>query len=235
MHTHLRNRPPLLAAVTALAVAGLVAAPVPAHALPPAPLAPANCQQWAFNGFTTLHVAANVDFDFQFTSNEPSVNGTVTRVGADESGTITGGIDKNGHVELAIPEGGTALRFMGDVTNDGKARGTWSGNPPTARWETTAPLKCIDTTPQGANSQMATVLKDSDVYDTPEGNRLRRRSSCRRTVSTRASNPALTTGVCSTFPSCPAVHTVACPPGKPGHTRAKASSTSSRLLNPVGA
>jgi hypothetical protein len=168
--THL-HKSPLLAAAAALTAAGLLGAPVPAHALPPVPLAPANCQQWAFNGFTTIHVS-EADFDFQFTSNEPSVNGTVTRVGVEDSGTITGGIDKNGHVELAIPEGGTALRFMGDVSDDGKARGTWSGNPPTARWETTAPLKCDVDTPQGANSQMVTVLKESDVYDTPEGNRL---------------------------------------------------------------
>ncbi len=153
-----------------MAAAGLLAAPVPAHALPPVPLAPANCQQWAFPGFTTIHVS-EADFD-QFNSNEPSVNGTVTRVGADDSGNITGGIDRNGHVDLTISQCEAALRFMGDVSDDGKARGTWTGNPQTAKWETTAPLKCDVDTPPGANSQMVTVLKDSDVYDTPEGNRL---------------------------------------------------------------
>ena len=67
-------------------------------------------------------------------------------------------------------QGGPAVH--GRRICDGKARGTWSGNPQTAKWETTAPLKCDVDTPPGANSQMVTVLKDSDVYDAPEGNRL---------------------------------------------------------------
>jgi hypothetical protein len=171
LHTELWNKPALLAAAAALSAAGLLATPIPAHALPAVPLAPANCQQWAFPGFTTLHVS-EANFDFQFTSNEPTVNGTVTRLGVDDSGNITGGIDRNGHVDLNISQGTASLRFIGDVSADGKARGTWSGNPQTARWETTAPLRCDIDAPQGANSQMVTVSKDSDVYDTPQGNRL---------------------------------------------------------------
>lgn len=112
--TKLRNKSPLLAAATALAAAGLLSAQLPARALPPIPLAPANCQQFAFAGFTTLHIP-EIGFDLQFTSNEPTVNTTVTRVGAPSAGNITGGVDSNGHVGLTISEQGAALRFVGEV------------------------------------------------------------------------------------------------------------------------
>jgi hypothetical protein len=165
------NKSALSAAVAALSAAGLLATPIPAHALPAVPLAPANCQQWAFPGFTTINVS-EAQFVFQFTSNEPTVNGTVTRPGAPNTGNIAGGIDANGHVELTISEPGAALQLTGDVGADGKARGTWNGNPATARWETTAPLRCDVGATQGGKSQMVTVSKDSDVYDSPQGNRL---------------------------------------------------------------
>jgi hypothetical protein len=163
--------PALTAAAAMMTAAGLLVAPAPAKALPSVPLAPGNCQQWAFPGFTTLHVS-EADFDFQFTSNEPTVNTTVTRLGVDDTGNITGAIDRNGHVDLNISEGTASLRFIGQVTADGRARGTWNGNPATARGETTAPLRCDVGATQGGKSQMVTVSKDSDVYDSPQGNRL---------------------------------------------------------------
>ena len=166
LHTKFRNIPLLLAAASALTVAGLLAAPVPAHALPPVPLAPANCQQFVFPGFTTIHVS-EANFDFQFTSNEPTVNGTVTRLGVADSGNITGGIDTNGHVDLNISQGEAALRFTGDVADDGKARGTWNGTPATARWETTAPLKCAKETPkEGPTVSFDPILGGLNVHIT---------------------------------------------------------------------
>jgi hypothetical protein len=125
-------------------------------------------------GLSRLHHAScfEADFDFQFTSNEPTVNTTVTRLGVDDTGNITGAIDRNGHVDLNISEGTASLRFIGQVTADGRARGTWNGNPATARWETTAPLRCDVGATQGGKSQTVTVSKDSDVYDSPQGNRL---------------------------------------------------------------
>ena len=132
----------------------------------PAQAAPGGCTQFAFAGFTTIHVS-EADFDFQFTSNEPTVNGTVTRLGVPDTGNISGGIDSIGHVDLNISQGEAALRFMGDVGNDGVARGTWSGTPQTARWETTAPLKCKTETPkEGPTVEYSPILGGLNVHVT---------------------------------------------------------------------
>jgi hypothetical protein len=182
-HVNSWKKPALLAAAAGLVGGGLLAIAVPAHAIPPAPLAPAKCEQWVFPGFTKINLTKG---SLTFVSNESTVNGVATTFelgdGKSSQETMSGGITPDNHIDLLMPVGADATyHVLGDVGADGKVSNGRMGIPlgnelANAQPATIPALKCAkqatNGTPEGANSQMVTVLKDSDVYDTPEGNRL---------------------------------------------------------------
>jgi hypothetical protein len=130
------------AAATGVAATGFFVATAPAQALPPLPLAPADCQQFAFSGATNIKLSTGPIITFN--ADGPGVNTTATDNRSDQ-GSIIGGIAPNRHVDLtfhstAHPED-PEVHFIGDVGDDGRARGNFIAKV-NGTWETPSPLAC---------------------------------------------------------------------------------------------
>ncbi|AFM18219.1 hypothetical protein Mycch_3482 [Mycolicibacterium chubuense NBB4] len=99
--------------------AGLSIAPIPAQA------APGGCQQFAFNGFTTIRATQDGQVtDINFTSNDPTFNGPVSAPSTGLSAPGSAAIDGGGHVELNVADAQSLINFAGDVGPDNKIHGT---------------------------------------------------------------------------------------------------------------
>jgi len=164
------------ASATALGTAGFLAVPM-AHA---APSCTVNGDYLRFaqhfgNYTTTTSVNASGS------SLGPGVvtvppSGTNPTYGK-ASGSING---RNIDVLITWNDNKGTAHFTGTVGNDGIARGDSTGTPipihlwDPGPWDTAEPLKCADDPGTGPaqGGQTATVNKNSDVYDAPEGNRL---------------------------------------------------------------
>lgn len=93
------------------------------------------------------------------------------------SGSING---RNVDVQITWNDNLGTAHFTGTVGNDGIARGNSTGTPIPINlwnpgpWDSAEPLVCADDPGTGPaqGGQTATVNKNSDVYDAPEGNRL---------------------------------------------------------------
>jgi hypothetical protein len=135
---------PLMAAAAAVAATGFMVATPPAHALPPAPLAPNNCAQFEFNGPTNLKLSTGPILSF--TANGPGVNGPATDNRQDQ-GNITGTIFPNRAIDLTYltssPQfaGDPPVHFVGNVRDDGTASGNFYAKV-NGTWETGSPLGC---------------------------------------------------------------------------------------------
>ena len=152
------NRWSFFAGATTVITAGLVAAPVPAYAVPPAPLAPPACLQWAFGGPTEL--VANGRTVVSFNATGPSFSGMSANI------PITGSIDANKFVSISLSMPGpppATETYNGVVGDDGIARGKVSNTSPIVQsgsaWSTAAPLKCDKEAPE-APKQGPTVSFD---------------------------------------------------------------------------
>jgi hypothetical protein len=140
------NRWPLFAGATTVVTAGLLAAPVPAHAVPPIPLAPPACLQWAFAGPTQIVANGNTIVNFDATG--PSFSGTSSTSAVSNIPT-SGTVHENKFIEISMSMPGpppATQAFNGVVGDDGIARGKSSNTSPIAGqpvdWSTAAPLKC---------------------------------------------------------------------------------------------
>jgi hypothetical protein len=132
----------LLAATAGVAAAGFVVAAPPAQALPPLPMAPADCQQFGFSGATNIKLSTGPIVTFS--ADGSGVNAPATDNRSD-TGNIVGGIAPNGHVDLrfrstAHPED-PDVHFIGDVGDDGRARGNFIAKV-NGTWETPSQLAC---------------------------------------------------------------------------------------------
>jgi hypothetical protein len=150
-----RKATALLATAAVIVAIGWVAPPPPAQAGPSIPLAPPPCAQFSF-GFTTITIGDATPMTFTGDGPHVDTDATLPTVaGVAQRGHISGGVDQNGHVDLAmtaIDGGGTPSHFIGDVGADGIASGTTTGaGGNTIGWRTSAPLKCAkDATPTDA-------------------------------------------------------------------------------------
>jgi YD repeat-containing protein len=158
----------MFAAAAGLATGGLLAATVPAQA------APGGCEQFAFPGFTTLRATGQGNSaDFNFTSNEPTLNGAFTSPQAPgQSGNVSGAIDANGHVELNFADTAATAsdaRFSGDVGPDEKVHGAISGveGDFSVPAETLGALKCMTEVPkEGPTVEYSPILGGLNVHVT---------------------------------------------------------------------
>jgi hypothetical protein len=144
--THL-HRWPFFASATTIVAAGLVAGPVPAHAVPPAPLAPPACLQWEFAGPTGIANSTGKTV-VNFNATGPSFSGT-SSTSAFPNIPTSGVIHENKFIEItmAMPTDPPVTNgYNGVVGDDGIARGrsfnTSPLDPGPSDWSTAAPLKC---------------------------------------------------------------------------------------------
>ena len=153
------DRWPFVAGATAVVAGGLVAAPAPAYAVPPAPLAPPACLQYAFAGPTTLNLGGGT---LSFNATGTTVNTTAST--ATQSGLpISGYVDANRYVTLSVTMPSATETYTGAVGDDGIARGRSSNTSPIVTpgdWSTAAPLKCQKEAAPEAPKQGPTVSFD---------------------------------------------------------------------------
>lgn len=143
------QRWPHFAGATALIAAGLAVTPGPAHAVPPAPLAPPACQQWGFGG--TTNIIVNGRTVASFTADGPSFTGSASA--GDLTVPTSAVVHENNYIEISQhmpgPEGsgGAEQSYNGVVGPDGMASGQSHNTSPivsgSPAWTTAAPLKCI--------------------------------------------------------------------------------------------
>ena len=169
------NRWPLLAGATAMVAAGVLAAPVPAHAVPPIPLAPPACLQYAFAGPTGI--VANGKTIVNFNATGPNVN-TMASTAALSGLPINGSVDANRFVTLSLSMPGPPAAtetYSGAVSDDGIARGKISHTSPIVQsggdWSTAAPLKCdkeaaVEAPKQGPTVSFDPILGGLNVHIT---------------------------------------------------------------------
>jgi hypothetical protein len=138
---------PLIAAATALSAAGLFSAPRPAQALPPLPLAPADCQQWGFPGPVTLIQSTGEVLTFNSTGPTASGSAPLKQGGPTKQGSITGAIDADGNVNLTwiMDSNNATVAFTGKVGPDGNANGTRDPNNEVT-WRSGGPMTCAQKT-----------------------------------------------------------------------------------------
>jgi hypothetical protein len=140
---------PVVAAAAAVSAAGLLTAAGPAQALPPFPLAPADCQQWGFPGPVTLIQSTGEVLTFNSTGSTASGPAPLKQGGPTKNGSITGGIDANGHVNLTWIQDSNngTVAFNGDVGPDGNAKGTRDPNDQVT-WRSGGPMSCAQKAPK---------------------------------------------------------------------------------------
>ncbi|RDH74196.1 hypothetical protein DVS77_33070 [Mycolicibacterium moriokaense] len=147
---------PALAGATALIAAGLVAAPVPAHAAP-------ACEQWGFGGNTQVIVNGGTVASFDATGTSFSGPAGAGDLTVPTSATIS----QNNFIEIAQhmpgPEGsgGADQFYSGSIDANGMASGKSRNTSPivqgTPPWALAAPLTCIK---QAAAKEGPTVSFD---------------------------------------------------------------------------
>jgi hypothetical protein len=169
----------LAASAATMAAIGLLTAPAPAQADPP-------CTQYGFNGRFSLKQSN--DWDVNFNSDGATAYGNAwakAKTGEGNSGGVTGGVEgRNLNFTIRWDGGPYTGKYRGTVDDNGFAHGVTEDwlNPelPSARWDSTVPLKCLDAPPPpapgrqlGKSPIFATVIGgDVDVYNVknePEG------------------------------------------------------------------
>ena len=141
MDRFLKTSPQLAAAALASA-SGVMMGAAPAQAVPPVPLAPpAGCAQWGFPGVTTFTNAGGVAMRFNSTGPTASGPAEFNPNGIFKNGTIAGGIDADGKVNVTftdddVDDPGSAA-FIGNVGPDGKVTST------NTNWTVLEPMVCV--------------------------------------------------------------------------------------------
>jgi hypothetical protein len=172
------------AAATALGASGVLAGPHPAHAYPPAPLAPA-CHDWKHNGAVVINEASGMrtELDWDgYIARGPAQSFKGTKTTNPLTGSVGGGI-KNGHVDFTItwdPENydGQVItwgsnHYVGDVdpewgsvrgvvTDSGGVRKDWVAQE---HFDCATPAAQPAAPPPAAQPKTATVAGDVDVYN----------------------------------------------------------------------
>ena len=176
----------IVAAAACAATAGLLTGNAVAQARPiqPLPLAPA-CTQFIFSGPVEIRSAQATILTF--IGSGSSVSGAAKISGAGigpVDGNVKGGITGTDiHLTLTSSDPGLLpnAEYSGQVAPDGSATGKvkFIGHDDLGDvdWNTTAKFFCAQNAQNGGDNagqvgaaqQTATVLKDSDVYDAPDG------------------------------------------------------------------
>jgi hypothetical protein len=123
--------------------------------------APGNCEQWGFSGLTNIKLSTGPMLSFEALQS-PTVDGNFATDARQDKGKISGGIQPNGFFLLSyksdtFPDD-PPLILRGDVTPDGRARGSFTAKL-NGTWELATPLKCMTPTAgqgQGGNSREVT-------------------------------------------------------------------------------
>jgi hypothetical protein len=147
-----------------------------AHPVSPLPLAPA-CTQFIFSGPVEIRSAQQTDLTFS--ANGATADGPAKISGAGipaVDGTVKGSITGD-DIALTLTSSDPGLlpnaQYSGQVEADGSAAGTvkFVGHEDLGDvdWNTTAKFFCAKGAQNGTTQQTATVRKDSDVYDAPDG------------------------------------------------------------------
>ena len=170
---NLRKTSALTAA--AIAVAGVAVAAFGTAA--PGQAAPGNCEQWGFSGLRNIKLSTGPVLTFL--AEGPSADMSLANDNRSDNGHIaTGSVQPNGFISLiyvsdTYPDD-PQVRLVGDVTEDGHARGSFTAKQ-NGTWELTTPLKCVTPaagtagTAGTAGGNSREVTGDVDAYDSPGG------------------------------------------------------------------
>lgn len=169
----------LAGGTVAAAAIGLLITPAPAQALPPAPLAPADCAGYQFPGGTVSlnypdPLNAHTEFDTIAGGTHVDTKATTVYPQSEMPGTVIGDITGT-KIHLKITREGAnrdypPLILDGEVGADDRAHGsvTYAGGEP-ASWDSVGPMKCIPAAPAQqapAQANTATVTGgDTDVFN----------------------------------------------------------------------
>ena len=155
---------PLYACAAVATATALLTVPVPAQALPPAPLAPGDCAQWGFSGPTSLLRETTTE-TASFTGTGPHVEapGTWTSSnGPTKQGNVVGDIDPNGHINVVFNfNNGGSVTLAGEVGPNGQASGLSEPNN-SVPWHSLAPMSCVQ---NGAAAQAASKEGPTITFD----------------------------------------------------------------------
>jgi hypothetical protein len=170
----------LAGSAAAAAAIGFLIGPVPVHAQPPAPLAPADCASYQFPGGTVSlnypdPLNAHTEFDTIAGGTHVDTKAVTKYQQSDMPGTVIGDI-KGNKIHLTVTREGTSrdyppLILDGEVGADDRAHGTvtYKGGDP-ASWDSVEPMKCIPASApvQQAPAQANTAIVsggDADVFN----------------------------------------------------------------------
>lgn len=147
------NAQTLASGAAAAAAIGMLVSAAPAHAYPPAPLAPADCSGYQFPGGTVSlnypdPLNAHTEFDTIAGGTHIDTKATTVYPQSTMPGTVIGDITGT-KIHLKVTREGASrdyppLILDGEVGADDRAHGsvTYSGGEP-ASWDSVGPMKCI--------------------------------------------------------------------------------------------
>jgi hypothetical protein len=164
----------LVGGAAGAAAIGLLVSSTPAHAYPPAPLAPADCSGYQFPGGTVSlnypdPLNAHTEFDTIAGGTHVDTQAVTKYSQSDMPGTVIGDINGT-KIHLKITREGASrdyppLILDGEVGADARAHGTvtYKGGDP-ASWDSVEPMKCI---PAASASQAPAQQKTTFVVGGP--------------------------------------------------------------------
>lgn len=190
-----------LAGGAAVAAAiGLLVGSAPAQALPPAPLAPADCAGYQFPGGTVSlnypdPLNAHTEFDTIAGGAHVDTRGVTHYQQSDMPGTVIGDI-KGTAINLKITREGAnrdypPLILKGDIGPDDRAHGTvtYKGGDP-ASWDSVGPMKCVPKPPPPAPQPAPEPVAQQPQPLAPDNNAAVAPNNNAATAPTQAQAPA---------------------------------------------
>lgn len=154
----LSNSTKLLSGTAAVLAIGLLTGPVPAQAIPPAPLAPNECASYQFpGGRVSLHypvLNAQTEFDTIAGGTHVDTRATTKYPQSSMSGTVIGDINGS-DIHLEVSRQGTSREYSplilnGKVGPDNRGHGTYTFDGGDGNWDSIEAMKCVPASPPPA-------------------------------------------------------------------------------------
>jgi hypothetical protein len=145
------NSKKLIGGAAAAAAIGFLISPAPAQALPPFPLAPADCAGYQFpGGRVSLHypvLNAQTEFDTIAGGTHVDTQATTKYPQSSMPGTVIGDINGN-NIHLKITRQGAQKEYPplildGAVGPDDRGHGTYTYEQGSGNWDSIEAMKCI--------------------------------------------------------------------------------------------
>ena len=130
-----------LAGVAAITAVGLMVAAAPARAVPPVPLAPGNCADFAFPGSVNLNISSGDKLSFSANGKDSSGPATWSN-NTSFPGTFVGSIGLT-FVDIDFTDDKGTTHLQGKIAPNGIASGSvreLSG----VTWTSTSPFSCVE-------------------------------------------------------------------------------------------